>query len=127
MAAKKSVKPHIATNDYWGNAVHCTQANWVGHIIEPTDGHPEMTGREHDVRKAIEDPDIIRPSTKTGKAFAFERITTADTIRVIVFYDDPVTIKAGRTYGWVGTAYPDDPAYTSQVGSPIYTKKKGGS
>jgi hypothetical protein len=100
----------------------------MGHIIDAVDGHPEMAGREHDVKKAVEDPDFIRPSTLTGKALAFERVTSTDMVRVIVYYTDPTLIRTGRTIGVIATAYPDDPAYRSQVGAPIYTKpapKKG--
>jgi hypothetical protein len=125
MASKKSVKQKhvVAGPDFWGNQVHCTADHWTGHIIDPLDGHPELTGREHEVAKVIRDPEIIRPSTKTGKAFAFERVTSADTIRVIVYYEDASCIKAGRTFGTVGTAYPVDAAYySSQVGAPIYQK-----
>jgi hypothetical protein len=124
MAPQKPVKTKhvLATPDFWGNPVHCTADNWTGHIIDPLDGHPELAGREQDVAKAIQDPEIIRPSTKTGKAFAFERVTTADTIRAIVYYDDQLNIKTGGTFGWVGTAYPVDTAYSSQVGAPIYQK-----
>jgi hypothetical protein len=134
VASKKSVKKPkkhvIDTTDLYGNTVQCTSNQWTGHIIEPLDGHPEMAGREHDVKKAIEDPEFIRPSTKTGVAFAFERVTSSETIRVIVYYEDPAMITAGATSGKVATAYPDDPAYSSQVGFPIYTKpgsKKGGA
>ena len=131
MATKKSVKPkhHIATGDLYGNPTHCTAEQWVGHIIDAYEGHPEMAGREHDVRRAVEDPDVIRPSTLTGKALAFERVTSTDIVRVIVYYTDQSLIKTGRTMGVIATAYPDDPAYISQVGAPIYTKttpKKGG-
>lgn len=124
MAPKAKVKRKhiIATPDFWGNHVTCTADHWVGHIIEPLDGHPELTGREHEVARAIQDPEIIRPSTKTGIAFAFERMTTADTIRVVVTYADPTGIKTGSTVGTVATAYPVDTAYNSQVGVPIYQK-----
>lgn len=125
MAPKKPVKNpkhHIVETDFWGNPVHCTADNWTSHIIEPLDGHPELAGREKEVAKAIQDPDLIRPSTKTGKALAYDRVTSADTIRVIVYYNDPPAIKTGRTFGWIGTAYTDDPAYASQVGAPIYQK-----
>jgi hypothetical protein len=92
-----------------------------------------MAGRHGDAAKAIRDPDVVRPSTKTGKAFAFESVSTSETIRVIVYYDDPKMMQTGRTNGTVATAYPDDPAYSSQVGPPIYRKaasqpkKKSGS
>lgn len=118
----KSKKNKFEVIDFWGNPVHCTTRNWEGHIIEPLDGHPELTGREFEVAKAIEDPEFIRPSTKTGKAFAFDRVTTTDTVRAIVYYDNESATQSGNTYGWVGTAYPDDPAWNSQVGAPIYTK-----
>ena len=130
MAAKstKKSKHQLNTVDLYGNAVHCTAERWTTHIIEPLDGHPEMTGREADVAQAIADPDKVRPSTLTGKARAFELVTAADTVRVIVTYQDPTTIDTGRTYGWVTTAYPEDPSYPSNVGAPIYVKpKKGGA
>lgn len=133
MATKKSVKKphvkkHIDTVDFYGNPVHCTSAQWHGHIIDPLEGHPEMVGREAEVKKAIEDPEFIKPSTTTGLALAYESVTSADTIRVIVYYDNPATIQAGGTTGKVATAYPDDPAYPSNVGRPIYTRpKKGGA
>jgi len=124
MAPKKSVKRKhvIETPDLWGNPVHCTADHWTGHIIDPLDGHPELAGREIEVAKAIQDPEIIRPSTRTGKAYAFERVTSTDTIRAIVYYDDALSIKSGSTFGWLGTAYPVDVAYSSQVGAPIYQK-----
>ena len=125
MATRKRSKAQNVVDeiDFWGNPVHCTAAWWTSHVLDPIDGHPEMTGREAHVAKAVRDPDVIRPSTKTGKAFAFETITTAETLRVIVYYDDPNIASTGRTSGTIATAYPDDPAYTSQVGSPIYRKK----
>jgi hypothetical protein len=124
MASQKPVKPKhvINTPDFWGNSVHCTVDHWVGHIIDPLDGHPELAGREQEVAKTIQDPEIIRPSTTTGKAFAFERVTPADKLRVIVYYADQSSIQTGRTFGSVGTAYPVNVAYTSQVGAPIYQK-----
>lgn len=122
--ATKPVKPKkiFATTDFYGNQVHCTAENWTGHIIEPLDGHPELSGREHEVKKAIEDPDAIRHSTKTGMALSFERKTVADTVRAIVYYSDQTLIKAGATFGWVGTAYPVNSAYSSQVSAPIYQR-----
>lgn len=83
-----------------------------------------MAGRETDVAKAVQDPDLVRPSTTTGKAFAFESVSTTETIRVIVYYDNPALMQMGGTRGTIATAYPHDPAYTSQVGAPIYTKGK---
>jgi hypothetical protein len=123
---RKPAKPKLAidTRDLWGSPVQCTQAWWVSHVLDPIEGHPELTGREADVARAIQDPDIVRPSTKTGKAFAFETVSTTETIRAIVYYDDPKMLTTGRTSGQMATAYPDDPAYTSQVGSPIYRKAK---
>jgi len=59
----------IATGDLYA-IPHTVPRSVVGHIIDAVEGHPEMVGREHDVRRAIEDPDIIRPSTRTGKALA---------------------------------------------------------
>ena len=131
---RKSTKPKnvIHEPDLYGNPVECTDTWWNTHIIDPIEGHPEMTGRQGDVAKAIRDPDVIRPSTKTGKAYAFETVSTSETIRVIVYYDDPTMMTTGRTFGNVATAYPDSPAYSSQVGAPIYRKaasqpKKAGS
>lgn len=123
----------ISESDLWGNPVHCTDSQWDTHILDPIEGHPEMKGRERDAAKAIRDPDVVRPSTKTGKAYAFESVSTSEVIRVIVYYDDPKMAQTGRTFGTVATAYPDDPAYSSQVGPPIYRKaasqpkKKSGS
>lgn len=121
---RKGSKPKnvISEPDLWGNPVQCTDDRWNTHILDPIEGHPEMKGREGDVAKAIRDPDVVRPSTKTGKAYAFESVSTSETIRVIVYYDDPRMLQTGRTYGTVSTAYPDDPAYISQVGAPIYRK-----
>jgi hypothetical protein len=135
MASRKQVKPKqkphpVATKDFYGNAVHCTAPQWESHIIDPIDGHPEMDGREAEVRKTVEDPDYIRPSTTTGLAFAYEKITSIDTVRVIVYYENPALVKMGATTGKIATAYPDDPNVTSQVGHPIYTKhpkKTGGN
>jgi hypothetical protein len=135
MATKKKsskARHRISESDLWGNTVTCPDHWWNTHIIDPVEGHPEMTGREADVAKAIRDPDLVRPSTKTGMAYAFETFTTADTVRVIVYFDDPTLMRTGRTFGNVATAYPDDPAYSSQVGAPIYRKaasqpKKTGS
>jgi hypothetical protein len=125
---KHKVKKHIDTVDFYGNPVHCTSDQWHGHIIDPLDGHPEMVGREADVKRAIENPEFIKPSTTTGLALAYEGVTSADTIRVIVYYENPAIIHAGATAGKVVTAYPDDPSYPSNVGKPIYTKPtKGGA
>jgi hypothetical protein len=124
MAPKKRINPKhkFETVDFWGNPVHCTIQNWEGHIVEPLDGHPELTGREREVAQAIADPEIIRPSTRTGNAFAFERVTTNDIIRAIVYYANGTAAQTGNSYGQLGTAYLDDPAWNSRVGAPIYTK-----
>ena len=123
---RKRAKPKNAINtiDVWGCPVHCTSDQWNGHIIDPIEGHVEMIGREVDVARAIQDPDVVRPSTKTGLAFAFETVSTSETVRVFVYYDNPTLMRAGRTRGRVATAYVDTPDYTSQVGAPIYTKAK---
>jgi hypothetical protein len=85
----------------------------------------ELLGREQEIERTIRDPDQIRPSTKTGLAFAFEMATTADVIRAIVYYPPGQNPKVGRTKGDVATVYLDDPVYTSQVGAPIYQKVPG--
>jgi len=123
MASKGAVRKNaVSTPDVWGNFVRCSIDHWEEHIVDPLDGHPELTGREKEVEQAILDPDLIRPSTATGRAFAFERRGTADEIRVVVSYQEPDLIRQGGTSGWVSTAYPIDYAYSSQVGVPIYRK-----
>jgi len=113
-------KPLFQTTDVWGNTVHCTQDNWTTHIIVE---HPELLGREADVKKAIEDPDRVSPSTKTGQAFGLEKDIAAQTIRAITYYDDPIVREAGATKGQLGTAYVVDTVnYASRVGAPIYVK-----
>lgn len=125
-SSKSKIKKHIDTIDFWGNPVHCTWDQWHGHIIEPLDGHPEMTGREAEVMKAIQDPDAVGYSTLTTIAMGYDKVTSADTIRVIVYYADETIVKAGATTGTIATAYPDDPAYTSQIASPFYVKPRKG-
>ncbi len=114
-------KPTLfVTADLWGNQIHCTQENWVTHIIVE---HPELIGREGDVQKAIEDPDRVSPSTITGLAFGLERDIASETIRAITYYDDPAYREAGATAGRLGTAYVVDTInYSSRVGQPIYVK-----
>lgn len=114
-------KKHLfKTTDVWGNTVHCTQDNWTTHIIVE---HPELVGREADVKKAIEDPDRASPSTITGQAFGLEKEFASQTIRAITYYDDPLVREAGATEGRLGTAYIVDTVnYTSRVGAPIYVK-----
>jgi hypothetical protein len=118
---KKSIKPLVfETSDRWGSSVVCTQSNWETHIVA---GHPELLGREDDVRKTIEDPDRVSPSTLTGRAFGHEKTMESETIRAIVYYDNPSLIFDGTTTAQVGTAYIVDTVnYSSRVGSAIYVK-----
>jgi hypothetical protein len=114
------------TVDLWANAVHCTQSNWDSHIIQE---HPDMAGREADVQKAIEDPDRVSPSTVTGLAYGHEKDVETDTVRAIVYYNDPAAITTGRTAGRVGTAYvvyvkPEAP---KEIERPTDEKEKEGS
>jgi hypothetical protein len=119
---RKGKRPlKFGTNDIYGNSVKCTRETWDTHI---TAGHAEMIGREADAQTAIEDPDQIVPSTRTGIAFGFEKNFTSDTLRVIVYYDDPVLFPMGGTSGKVITAYADDDMIKSRVGKPIFTKEK---
>jgi hypothetical protein len=109
------------TTDVWGSAVHCTQSNWDMHIIVE---HPDMQGRADDVKKTIEDPDRVSPSTFTGLAFGHEKTIESETIRAIVYYDDPAALQTGRTTGNVGTAYIVDTVnFASRIGTPIYVKE----
>lgn len=118
---QKSGPPTVfKTVDLWANSVHCTETNWNTHIIAE---HPDMAGREADVQKAIEDPDRVSPSTKTGLAFGHEKDVETETVRAIVYYNNPTAITSGRTVGHVGTAYVVDTInYSSRVGPPIYVK-----
>lgn len=117
----------IDVNDYYGSRVVCSVERWENHILNRAVGlpHPELDGREGDVRKAIEDPHRIVPSKKKKLAkntLGFELDTSVDTVRVWVVYDDPVQKLAGTTQGYVLTSYLVDPRFMSQVGTPIYVK-----
>lgn len=113
----------FSTNDCFGSPVRLEQERWTNHIIDPYDGHTELVGHEADVQLTVEDPDQIRPSTQTGKAFGFERaLSTSETLRVIVYYDDPVQIWSGNTVGNVSTAYIDDQTTISRVGPVVWQR-----
>jgi hypothetical protein len=118
---KKGTKPKLfQTKDVWGNPVHCTQENWVTHIVVE---HPELIGREAHVQQAIEDPDRVSPSTITGLAFGLEKDIVNETVRAITYYVNPADRESGQTEGRLGTAYVVDTVnYNSRVGPVIYQK-----
>jgi len=110
------------TADKFGNRVACSQQTWICYI---TVEHPEMAGREIEVQKAIEDPNIVSPSTKIPlSSYAFQANPSVTEIRVLVQYDDATLVTTGTTSGNVQTAYPIDSVKynTPRIGAPIYTR-----
>ena len=83
-----------------GKHVRITRERWQ-HILHK---HPEMTGREDDVGKVLEDPDEIRRSKKDASVFLYRRQFGDHYIRdVIKHYNDEALLittflerKAGR-------------------------------
>ena len=115
----------IATiSDPFGNIVHTTSKTWK-HIET---GHPDMAGRLDDVQAAISQADRVRPSTKefeTDTAFALEKsFSTTDEIRVLVAYGT-ANLFDGTAEGYVSTAYPPSPAYSSAVGDVMWETGTG--
>ena len=67
---KKNRAPLFSTVDKFGNSVTCSEKTWTAHI---TVEHPEMLGKEVEVQKAIEDPNVVSPSTKIPlRSYAFQ-------------------------------------------------------
>jgi hypothetical protein len=84
-----------------------------------------MMGAESHIQKAIEDPDVISPSTRVPtSSYAFQACISTGDVRVLVSYDDVTLVPAGSTSGVVQTAYPVDTiTYNApQIGPPIYVR-----
>src|SRR6185437_11597043 len=86
----------IQTTDYRGNEVICTQKTWNSHISVD---HPQMRGRQDEVKATLADPALVYPSTISDKALIYESDALKDTIpiRVVVTFDDIAQHGAGST------------------------------
>jgi hypothetical protein len=69
--AKKKPKLIFSTTDYFGNLVELDRETWERHILDLTDGHPEMVGYEGLVKVVIANPYEVRLSTLSATALAF--------------------------------------------------------
>lgn len=63
-----------------GKYVRITEERWFKVI---TNKHPEMSGREDNVRKVLEDPDEIRSDPKDAKVYRYHRKFDGHYIRVV--------------------------------------------
>jgi hypothetical protein len=122
---RQSNKQHvISTWDVFGNAVHMTQKTWD----VKRDRHPEILPLFPDeIEKTVQEPEFYRHSTaEYAKAdtICFERTVsnTADTLRVIVQYED-TTFLQGKTTGKITTVYPPNSSATKTLGPRIEIKK----
>jgi hypothetical protein len=125
--AKKKKQPVFSTTDLWGNLVILQEETWLNHIVEPIDGHPEMTGYENLVKQVVVDPYEAYQSTQqsTGILFLSDPHVgpRPEGIRVVVNYSD-TSYEKGATSGFVVTAYPIDLVlYPSpKIGKLIYKR-----
>lgn len=106
-----------------GNIINMYDTDWA-HIL---DGHPEMTGKEHLVKLAIENPDYVQEG---GNAKAAAYVLPADNehdegVRVLVNFSSEMWI-IGSKIGDVSTGYPIDTEHypNPDLGKIIW--KKGG-
>jgi hypothetical protein len=109
--AKKKKTPLFQVTDYFGNLVVLHEDWWIGHILDPNEGHPQMVGYENLVQRVVHDPFEVRLSTKasTGAVFISDVGVgpSPEGIRVVVGYPS-ITFEKGGGHGTVITAYPID-------------------
>lgn len=109
--AKRNYKDLVfSVTDCFGNCVQLAVLTWQGHILDPTDGHPQMTGFETLVEHVLEDPlEVWTGQWPTSAVFVSDPAVgpSPDGIRAVVNYN-AVTFEKGGTVGSVSTAYPID-------------------
>ena len=114
--------PIWVTRDRFANEVYLFRED-LDHIL---DGHPEMAGRESEIKGIVEQPTRIHEAG-TPKTAAFLGPSTSSNpegIRVIVGYSSEMYIS-GNTSGIVVTAYPIDSIQYNKprIGGRIYPPK----
>jgi hypothetical protein len=103
-SSTSNLLPIWTESDIFGNQVDLFASDWE-HAV---DGHPEVAGREDEVRAAIANP-VLVVEAGFPKSAAFYRISTIgpEGMRVLVEYTRE-TFPDGNATGFVTTAYPID-------------------
>ncbi len=127
--SKKKARLVFSATDFFGNLVELPEDTWLNHILDPTDGHPQMSGYENLVHQVLRNPLEVRLSSHFdhGVIYVSEEGLgpSPEGIRVAVAFRD-LLFEKGESSGVVTTAYPIDwigyPA--PRLGKQIYRKKK---
>jgi hypothetical protein len=88
------------TTSIHGNTIYLYERDWK-HILD----HPEMMGREDEVKRAVESPVVVKSGRFTDSC-TFERPSTTNPegIRVFVQHETEMFLSGG-VQGWVTTAF----------------------
>jgi hypothetical protein len=100
----------FSITECFGNLVKLQKQTWEGHILDPSEGHPQMSGYETLVQQVLKDPfEVWEGMFPTSAVFISEALVgpSPEGIRVVVNYRD-ITFEKGSTTGFVTTAYPID-------------------
>lgn len=104
----------FVAEDPYRNIVRLERDTWENHVLPRHDDIPSDTTGET-LKKLIESPCRIRPSTTDEDVLAFEN----DTLRALVLYED-LNYTSGETFGRVTTVYLPDESRHPNVGDPIW-------
>lgn len=118
----------FSVTECFGNLVHLRTGTWLGHILDPVDGHPQMTGYENLVQQVLQDPlEVWTGQWPTSAVFISDPLIgpSPEGIRVVVKYQD-TTFEKGTSSGVVSTAYPIDLVRynTPRLGRAILKRRK---
>lgn len=88
---------HFEVTCKLGKCVRITEERWQRLV---TVKHPEMRGREEDLKKVLEQPDEIRRDPKNSSVYRYHRRFGDKYVRVVVKHLD--------TEGFIITAFPEN-------------------
>jgi len=94
--------------------VVCYEDTWYGHIVAE---HPEMAGKEEDVRATVKDPSLVVTSYSNSYLLVNEDISHPDMPEAVL----RVPVHRHGTMYQVSTAYFDDDV-TGGGGEIVYRK-----
>jgi hypothetical protein len=88
------------TTSVHGNVIYLYERDW-----EHLKKHPEMIGREDEIKLAVESPTLVREGKYPDScAFDSPSTTNPEGIRVLVQHETELFLQGGTT-GWVTTAF----------------------
>ena len=112
-ARRKRADLIFAAWDPFNNMVRLERNTWESHISPK---HPEVSGRDADIKQLIGSPDLIKGNTKMPDVAFFEGFG----LRAIVLYESE-QFTGGDSFGRIATVYANDGTQPANVGGVLYT------